>query len=174
MRILTSNPQCFPRLVPPPSALSPASCQASCRCPLQGIFNDDAFAKMKKGARIVNVARGGVVDDASLARALDAGIVAQAALDVFSKEPPPPENPLIQRADVVCTPHLGASTTEAQEGVSLEIAEAVVGALKVRACLGSFLTKGTVAAEACAVHIVLSYGLVVSKLTPGQAWMSRI
>ena len=99
---------------------------------MQGIFNDDAFSKIKKGARIVNVARGGVVDDASLARALEAGSVAQAALDVFSKEPPPPENPLIQRSDVICTPHLGASTTEAQEGVSLEIAEAVVGALKVR------------------------------------------
>ena len=56
----------------------------------------------------------------------------QAALDVFSKEPPPPENPLIGRADVVCTPHLGASTREAQEGVALEIAEAVVSALKVR------------------------------------------
>ena len=56
---------------------------------------------------------------------------AQAALDVFSKEPPPPDNPLIGRPDVVCTPHLGASTTEAQEGVALEIAEAVVSALKV-------------------------------------------
>ena len=50
---------------------------------------------------------------------------------MFSKEPPPPDNPLIGRPDVVCTPHLGASTTEAQEGVALEIAEAVVSALKV-------------------------------------------
>ena len=50
---------------------------------------------------------------------------------MFSKEPPPPDNPLIGRSDVVCTPHLGASTTEAQEGVALEIAEAVVSALKV-------------------------------------------
>lgn len=56
----------------------------------------------------------------------------QAALDVFSKEPPAADNPLIGREDVVCTPHLGASTTEAQEGVAVEIAEAVVSALKVR------------------------------------------
>ncbi len=56
---------------------------------------------------------------------------AQAALDVFQKEPPPADNPLVGRPDVVCTPHLGASTREAQEGVALEIAEAVVAALKV-------------------------------------------
>ena len=54
----------------------------------------------------------------------------QAALDVFQKEPPAADNPLVGREDVVCTPHLGASTTEAQEGVSVEIAEAVVSALK--------------------------------------------
>ena len=55
----------------------------------------------------------------------------QAALDVFNQEPPPADSPLINRPDVVCTPHLGASTTEAQEGVAVEIADAVIGALKV-------------------------------------------
>ena len=78
----------------------------------------------------MNVARGGVIDDEALNRALDAGIVAQAALDVFSKEPPT-DNPLVGRADVICTPHLGASTVEAQEDVAVEIAEAVVEALQV-------------------------------------------
>ena len=56
----------------------------------------------------------------------------QAALDVFNVEPPPADSPLVNRQDVVCTPHLGASTTEAQEGVAVEIADAVIGALKVR------------------------------------------
>jgi len=93
------------------------------------MFNDEAFSKMKKGVRIINVARGEVVDEAALARALDKGIVAGAALDVFCDEPVKADNPLTGRANVICTPHLGASTAEAQEAVAIEIAEAVVGAL---------------------------------------------
>ena len=96
----------------------------------KNLLNDEAFAKMKKGARIINVARGGVIEDAALARALDAGIVAGAALDVFDPEPPAADNPLVGRPDVICTPHLGASTREAQEEVAVEIAEAVLGALR--------------------------------------------
>ncbi|MCD7462997.1 D-3-phosphoglycerate dehydrogenase 1, chloroplastic [Datura stramonium] len=92
------------------------------------ILNDETFAKMKKGVRIVNVARGGVIDEDALVRALDAGIVAQAALDVFTVEPPK-DSKLVQHENVTATPHLGASTMEAQEGVAIEIAEAVVGAL---------------------------------------------
>ncbi|KAF3956545.1 hypothetical protein CMV_018336 [Castanea mollissima] len=94
------------------------------------MFNDDTFSKMKKGVRIVNVARGGVIDEEALLRALDSGIVAQAALDVFIEEPPPNDSKLVQHESLTLTPHLGASTTEAQEGVAIEIAEAVVGALK--------------------------------------------
>ncbi|PPD82069.1 hypothetical protein GOBAR_DD21014 [Gossypium barbadense] len=94
------------------------------------MFNDEAFSRVKKGVRIINVARGGVIDEEALLRALDSGIVAQAALDVFTEEPPPQENKLVRHENVTVTPHLGASTTEAQEGVALEIAEAVVGALK--------------------------------------------
>ncbi|CAN1192463.1 D-3-phosphoglycerate dehydrogenase 1, chloroplastic [Linum perenne] len=94
------------------------------------MLNDETFAKMKKGVRIVNVARGGVIDEEALVRALDNGIVAQAALDVFTVEPPSPESKLVQHENVTVTPHLGASTIEAQEGVAIEIAEAVVGALK--------------------------------------------
>ena len=93
------------------------------------LFNDATFAKMKKGARIINVARGGVIDDDALVRALDSKQVAAAALDVFEEEPPAKDNPLVKRPDVICTPHLGASTVEAQEGVAVEIAEAVIGAL---------------------------------------------
>ncbi|MBA0747236.1 hypothetical protein Gogos_004164 [Gossypium gossypioides] len=94
------------------------------------MFNDEAFSRVKKGVHIINVARGGVIDEEALLRALDSGIVAQAALDVFTEEPPPQENKLVRHENVTVTPHLGASTTEAQEGVALEIAEAVVGALK--------------------------------------------
>ncbi|KAJ3677283.1 hypothetical protein LUZ60_003007 [Juncus effusus] len=94
------------------------------------ILNDDVFGRMKKGVRIVNVARGGVIDEDALVRALDSGIVAQAALDVFTVEPPPSDNKLVLHENVTVTPHLGASTVEAQEGVAIEIAEAVVGALK--------------------------------------------
>ncbi|KAK4267689.1 hypothetical protein QN277_024436 [Acacia crassicarpa] len=93
------------------------------------IFNDDTFAKMKKGVRIINVARGGVIDEDALVRALDSGIVAQAALDVFTEEPPSKDSKLVQHENVTVTPHLGASTKEAQEGVAIEIAEAVIGAL---------------------------------------------
>ncbi|WOK99939.1 D-3-phosphoglycerate dehydrogenase 1, chloroplastic [Canna indica] len=94
------------------------------------IINDKAFAKMKKGVRIINVARGGVIDEEALVRALDSGVVAQAALDVFTKEPPSAENKLVMHENVTATPHLGASTVEAQEEVAIEIAEAVLGALK--------------------------------------------
>lgn len=94
------------------------------------MLNDETFGKMKKGVRIINVARGGVIDEEALVRALDSGRVAQAALDVFTVEPPPPDSKLVQHERVTVTPHLGASTMEAQEGVAIEIAEAVVGALK--------------------------------------------
>ncbi|KAH7280423.1 hypothetical protein KP509_37G066600 [Ceratopteris richardii] len=94
------------------------------------MFNAQTFAKCKKGVRIINVARGGVIDEGDLVLALDSGIVAQAALDVFTEEPPKPDNNLVSHEKVIVTPHLGASTVEAQEGVAIEIAEAVVGALQ--------------------------------------------
>ncbi|CAM8998807.1 unnamed protein product [Rhodiola kirilowii] len=94
------------------------------------MFDDETFARMKRGVRIVNVARGGVIDENALIRALDSGIVAQAALDVFTVEPPPQSSLLVQHANVTVTPHLGARTTEAQEGVALEVAEAVISALR--------------------------------------------
>ncbi|PIN11856.1 Phosphoglycerate dehydrogenase [Handroanthus impetiginosus] len=94
------------------------------------IFNDETFAKMKKGVCIINVAKGGVIDEDALVRALDTGVFAQAVLDVFTKEPPSPDSKLVQHENVSVTPHLGASMKEAQEGVAVEIAEAVVGALR--------------------------------------------
>jgi len=84
----------------------------------------------KRGMRLVNCARGGIVDERALARALDEGTVAGAALDVFEAEPPGPSHPLVARETVVATPHLGASTVEAQEKVAIRIAEQIVAYLQ--------------------------------------------
>ncbi len=88
----------------------------------KGIINAAAIAKMKKGVQIINCARGGLVVEADLKMALDSGHVAGAALDVFEEEPAK-TNPLFGHDNVVCTPHLGASTAEAQENVALQVAE---------------------------------------------------
>src|SRR5262247_2979397 len=88
----------------------------------KNIIDAGALAKTKKGVRIINCARGGLVDEQALRAALDSGQVAGAAFDVFTVEPAT-ENPLFGHPNVVCTPHLGASTTEAQENVALQIAE---------------------------------------------------
>lgn len=89
----------------------------------RGIIGREAFAKMKRGVRVVNAARGGLIDESALIEALDEGKVAAAALDVFETEPLPADSPLLGRTNVITTPHLGASTTEAQEGVALTVAE---------------------------------------------------
>jgi D-3-phosphoglycerate dehydrogenase / 2-oxoglutarate reductase len=88
----------------------------------KNIVDARALARMKKGVRIVNCARGGLVDEAALYEALKAGHVAGAAFDVFVEEPAT-QNPLFALPNVVCTPHLGAATSEAQENVALQIAE---------------------------------------------------
>jgi D-3-phosphoglycerate dehydrogenase len=86
--------------------------------------------RCKPGMRIVNCARGGIVDEGALARALEQGKVAGAALDVFEKEPPAAGDPLTTRDEVVATPHLGASTVEAQEKVAVRIAEQMIAYLQ--------------------------------------------
>jgi len=93
------------------------------------MLNAERLAGAKKGVRIINCARGGLIDEAALLAALESGQVAGAALDVFEDEPPAADYPLIQREDVVATPHLGASTAEAQENVGIEIAKQVRDAI---------------------------------------------
>jgi D-3-phosphoglycerate dehydrogenase / 2-oxoglutarate reductase len=88
----------------------------------RNILSREALARTRKGVRIVNCARGGLVDEAALREALDSGHVAGAAFDVFTVEPAT-TNPLFGHPNVVCTPHLGAATMEAQENVALQIAE---------------------------------------------------
>lgn len=83
------------------------------------------LALMKKTARVLNVARGGIIDEKALAEALAAGTLAGAGVDVFSTEPIPADNPLIKAPNIVLTPHLGASTVEAQENVAVEAAQLI-------------------------------------------------
>ncbi len=101
----------------------------------RGLLNAEAFSRCKKGVRIINCARGGIVDEQALLGALNDGRVAGAALDVFEIEPPK-GNPLVGHPRVVVTPHLGASTEEAQEKVAVQIAAQVVDALQGRAFSG--------------------------------------
>lgn len=93
------------------------------------LINKETFAKMKKGVRILNCARGGIIDEQALYEAIQAGIVAGAALDVFEQEPPG-KHPLLDLPEVIATPHLGASTVEAQENVAIDVAEEVLHILR--------------------------------------------
>ena len=94
-----------------------------------GLIGAAQLAAMKRGAIVVNAARGGVIDEAALAEAVRSGHLAGAALDVFAEEPAPADHPLRSVDHVVLTPHLGAATQEAQHNVAVEIAEAVRAAL---------------------------------------------
>jgi len=100
----------------------------------KGMVNASSIAKMKDGVFIINCARGALVNEADLLAALESGKVKGAALDVYNTEPPDPGMPLLQHPNVILTPHLGASTTEAQEKVAVLIAEQIC----------DFLKKGTI------------------------------
>lgn len=117
-----------------------------------GFISDDEFAKMKDGVRVVNVARGGIIDEEAWARAIESGKVAASAVDVYPKEPTT-ESPLFKYDSVVCTPHLGASTVEAQLRAGMIIAEQVAAVLK-----GEFASN--------AVNIPLAPGEDADELMP--------
>ncbi len=93
------------------------------------LISSKEFAIAKKGVRLINCARGGIINEEALAQAVKDGIVSGAAIDVFTKEPPF-ENPLLELDSVIMTPHLGASTEEAQINVAVSVAEQIVNALK--------------------------------------------
>ncbi|MCS6797735.1 MAG: phosphoglycerate dehydrogenase [Myxococcota bacterium] len=144
----------------------------------RGLIDARAFARMKRGVVLVNASRGGVVDEQALLDALEQGIVEAAALDVFETEPPPADHPLLRHERVVLTPHLGASTVEAQERVAVEICEQVV----------AFLRDGTVrnavnvpALGPEASRIAASYGplarrlgALLAQLDPSEARELRV
>ncbi len=88
------------------------------------------FDVMKRGMRIINCARGGIIDEQALLEAIDEGIVAGAAFDVFEQEPPSPDHPFLNHPQIIVTPHLGASTLEAQENVAIDVSEQVIHILR--------------------------------------------
>ncbi len=100
----------------------------------KGMINTAAFAKMKKGVRVINCARGGIVDEGDLLTAIASGQCGGAALDVYEVEPLAKDSPLRTNPHIIMTPHLGASTDEAQENVGIEVAEAI----------GDYLLNGVV------------------------------
>jgi D-3-phosphoglycerate dehydrogenase / 2-oxoglutarate reductase len=100
----------------------------------RGLIGERELAMMKPSVRIINCARGGLIDEAALVAALDRGAIAGAAIDVFDPEPPPADHPLVRHPKVLVTPHLGASTEEAQVSVAIEAAR----------LLGDFLVRGQV------------------------------
>ena len=106
----------------------------------KGLIGERAINMLPKNARLLNVARGGIIDEQALVDALKSGRIAGAALDVFVQEPPPADCPLLKAPNIVLTPHLGASTVEAQEAVAIEAAQLLI----------DFLTRGVVQ---CAVNM---------------------
>ncbi|MBE9503804.1 MAG: phosphoglycerate dehydrogenase [Proteobacteria bacterium] len=100
----------------------------------RNMINAEAFKKMKEGVLIINCARGGIINETDLAEAIKSKKVRGAALDVFEKEPVDADNPLLSLPQVICSPHLGASTDEAQENVAIQVAEQIA----------EYLTKGIV------------------------------
>jgi D-3-phosphoglycerate dehydrogenase len=137
----------------------------------RGIINSKRIATMKKGVRIINCARGGIVDENALADAIESGHVAGAAVDVFLEEPPA-DRRLVDLPQVLATPHLGASTEEAQELVAVEAAEIVAGFL-LRGEIRHAINMAPVSAsemQELRHYLSLSYrlGLLAAQMIRGQ------
>ena len=134
----------------------------------RNILSRDAIGKLKKGVRIINCARGGLVDEEALAEALKDGRVAGAAFDVFAEEPAQ-ENPLFNLPNVVVTPHLGASTTEAQENVALQVAEQMSDYLLTGAVQNALNMPSVTAEEATVmgpwIRLAAHLGAFVGQMT---------
>lgn len=112
----------------------------------EGLLDETALKKIKPGCRIINCAMGGLIDEAALARALSEGRVAGAALDVYAKEPPEKDNPLLSMEQVICTPHLRAATVDAQVNVTVQVAHQIVDFLQ-RGIITNALNVPSISAE---------------------------
>jgi len=135
------------------------------------LLNRERLSKMKKGAYLINCARGGIVDENALYEALTSGHLAGAALDVFENEPVPPDYPLLKLDNVVVTPHLGASTVEAQKIVAIEIAKQIVDYL-LHGVVRNAVNVPAITGEALTVlkpvlTLVEKLGLFASQLIEG-------
>ncbi len=139
----------------------------------RGLINAERLRNAKAGVRIINCARGGIVDEEALVDAIESGHVAGAALDVFVGEPPPEESPLRTLPQVLCTPHLGASTEEAQEQVAVEAAE-IISAFLLRNEVRYAINMAPITAQevpGLKPYLDLSYrlGLLLSQLNGAKA-----
>ncbi|KNC81328.1 phosphoglycerate dehydrogenase [Sphaeroforma arctica JP610] len=145
----------------------------------KGLLGEDAFKKCKKGFRVVNCARGGIIDEEALLIALNDGVCAGAALDVFQEEPPmdsPISSKLIAHPLVIATPHLGASTKDAQVKVAVEIAESIVRATRGGALVGAVNAPKLVNAFSPEIKpyvaLATKMGLIVSQVLGGDAFLA--
>ncbi len=136
----------------------------------KGFINKEKFAKMKDGVMFIHCARGGIVNEQDLYEAMLAGKVAGAALDVFEQEPPPPDYPLLKLENFICTPHLGASTVEAQKNVALAVASQVVDFL-VRGVVRNAVNMPSVSAEL--LPVLQPYITLAEKLGALQAQLAE-
>jgi len=138
----------------------------------KNMISREAFKKMKEGVMLVNCARGGIVDEEALLEAIQVGKVAGAALDVFASEPPPPDYPLLKLEEVICTPHLGASTKEAQEVVAIAIVQQIMDYLKrgiVRNAVNVPSVKPELAAKAEPyIHLAQKLGSFIAQIFEGR------
>ena len=136
------------------------------------LLDRKAFAKMQRGVLVVNAARGGILDEEALFEALESGQVGGAALDVFEKEPPPKDHPLLGHERVICTPHLGASTEQAQVNVSIAVAEQVRDYLLL-GIIGNAVNVPSISREALGrvrpyIELATKLGRFQGQLCPGQ------
>ncbi len=138
----------------------------------KGMINSDTIGKMKKGVRLINCARGGIINETDLLAAIKSGHVAGAALDVYEVEPPPADWPLRDVPQVITTPHLGASTHEAQESVGIEVAEQIAEVLAGGTIRNAVNMPSLDAKTLSTLQPFLSFGekmgRLVAQLKPGR------